>query len=245
MDVQFSHTTTEQLSALLDGRLSDDERATVEAHLAQCPMCRGDLEQLRRTVAFLHTVPDVAPPRSFRVTMTEPRPRLAPLPRAVRPELLRMLAGVAAALMVVVFVADAAQPVAMPGPSTRLPAPAAAPAASDQAERSAQPAAAGAVQSESVDLRPAGATATPIGPAALRAAEEPASRPEPAPPPAPEVLERRGVTLPPAADASVTAAQVPEEARRVWPTLGQLAALALGVIAMLFLAASLLLPRRS
>ena len=38
----------EQLSAYLDGELSEQERQQVEAHLKTCPSCRADYEQLRR-----------------------------------------------------------------------------------------------------------------------------------------------------------------------------------------------------
>lgn len=59
------HLTTEQLSALLDEQLSDEERAACEAHLRSCPQCRSELADLRQTVALLHALPTPELPRSF------------------------------------------------------------------------------------------------------------------------------------------------------------------------------------
>ncbi|MPZ15858.1 MAG: hypothetical protein GEU73_15790 [Chloroflexi bacterium] len=108
--MQSDHVGTEALSALLDGHLSDRERETVEAHLAGCPACRIDLEQLRRTVSLLQAMPAAAPARSFAVREAVPPARVGLVHRMARPPLLRALAGAAAALMVVVLLADAAWP---------------------------------------------------------------------------------------------------------------------------------------
>ncbi len=59
------HLTTEQLSALLDGEVSAEERTQWEAHLATCQRCQQELANLRRTVALLHALPQPALPRSF------------------------------------------------------------------------------------------------------------------------------------------------------------------------------------
>jgi len=59
------HLTTEQLSALLDEQLSDEERAACEIHLRSCRQCRSALESLRQTVALLRALPMPDLPRSF------------------------------------------------------------------------------------------------------------------------------------------------------------------------------------
>ncbi len=59
------HLTTEQLSALLDEQLSNEERAACEIHLRSCLPCRSALESLRQTVALLHALPMPDLPRPF------------------------------------------------------------------------------------------------------------------------------------------------------------------------------------
>ena len=55
----------DNLSAYLDGRLTDRERAKVERHLASCQACQEDLASLRQTVSILRRVPPRPVPRSF------------------------------------------------------------------------------------------------------------------------------------------------------------------------------------
>ncbi len=50
------------LSAYLEHDLGDAERAAVDAHLAACAMCAGDLAELRSTVELLRRLPDPEPP---------------------------------------------------------------------------------------------------------------------------------------------------------------------------------------
>jgi hypothetical protein len=59
------HLTTEQLSAHLDGQLSDLEQSQLDAHLKTCEQCQQEQTDLRRTVALLHAMPRPALPRSF------------------------------------------------------------------------------------------------------------------------------------------------------------------------------------
>jgi hypothetical protein len=59
------HDVREQLSALLDDALSTPERAALDAHLATCAECRGELEQLRGTVALLGRLGPVHAPAGF------------------------------------------------------------------------------------------------------------------------------------------------------------------------------------
>jgi hypothetical protein len=55
----------EQLSALLDEALGAAERRALEAHLATCPECRRELEQLRATTTLLGRLPAVRAPAGF------------------------------------------------------------------------------------------------------------------------------------------------------------------------------------
>ena len=55
----------EQLSALLDDELDEQERAELTAHLPTCAACRAELESLRRTRALVRALPQPALPRSF------------------------------------------------------------------------------------------------------------------------------------------------------------------------------------
>ena|SRR5579871_866146 len=45
------------LSAYHDGELSEGAKASFEQHLANCPPCRGELEQLRKLSAFMQAAP--------------------------------------------------------------------------------------------------------------------------------------------------------------------------------------------
>ncbi len=59
------HEARELLSALLDEALSPEESAPLEAHLATCTECRGELERLRRTVALVQALPPEHAPSGF------------------------------------------------------------------------------------------------------------------------------------------------------------------------------------
>lgn len=74
-------TQRERLSAYLDGQFPEGERSALERHIAGCARCAAELEELRRTIEVLRTLPAPALPRSFAL------PELAPAataPRAVR-----------------------------------------------------------------------------------------------------------------------------------------------------------------
>lgn len=47
----------EMLTEYLEGALTPDEMAAVDAHLATCPACRAYLDQMRATIDVLGTVP--------------------------------------------------------------------------------------------------------------------------------------------------------------------------------------------
>ena len=58
----------EQLSAYVDNQLSPGEKAALEARLAAEPGLAATLDDLRRTVSALRSLPLVKPPRSFTLT---------------------------------------------------------------------------------------------------------------------------------------------------------------------------------
>ena len=64
----------EQLSALLDNELGEQERAELGAHLPTCAACRAELASLRRTRALVRALPQPALPRSFALPL-EAMPR--------------------------------------------------------------------------------------------------------------------------------------------------------------------------
>jgi anti-sigma factor RsiW len=47
----------ELVTEYLEGRLGDPERSRFEAHLAECDGCDGYLDDMRRLVTSLHTLP--------------------------------------------------------------------------------------------------------------------------------------------------------------------------------------------
>jgi anti-sigma factor RsiW len=48
----------ERITDLLEGRLSPEEQAAIDAHLGECPGCVSAIEQFRRTVELLGRLPD-------------------------------------------------------------------------------------------------------------------------------------------------------------------------------------------
>lgn len=74
MAQENQHLTTEQLSALLDGEISAEERTQWEAHLATCQRCQQELASLRQTVALLRALPQPALPRSFELPAESAEP---------------------------------------------------------------------------------------------------------------------------------------------------------------------------
>ncbi len=91
MAQENQHLTTEQLSALLDGEVSAEEKTRWEAHLATCQRCQQELASLRRTVALLRALPQPALPRSFELPLeiAEPVALVAGTRQAAAPTPLR------------------------------------------------------------------------------------------------------------------------------------------------------------
>gem|GEM_PF-3258205 len=77
---------SEELSAYLDGELSSQERAALEAHLERCPRCREELASLRAVSTLVASLPQVEPSEQFRralnreISAHRPRRWLRPLP---------------------------------------------------------------------------------------------------------------------------------------------------------------------
>lgn len=188
-EARGSHVGTE-LSAYLDGQLSSPQRAKVEAHLAACGECRGELASLRHTVGLLRQLPPALPRRSFAL----PAEAAPPLPRwllLLTPGRLRLATGMAGLLLVAVIVADLFRlfPVApAPAPPTAPPA--------LSAPGPALPA--GPVRTAADAARPEGTAAPKSAPTAPEAAisgarAEPAATASPsAVAPAPQILREEG-----------------------------------------------------
>jgi len=76
-DPQLNDADLELLSAYIDRRLDDGERAALELRLNAEPGLRGALDELRATVALLHDLEPLKPPRSFAVAAPAAAPRRA------------------------------------------------------------------------------------------------------------------------------------------------------------------------
>lgn len=74
----FRHITDELLSAYIDGEVTEQERAFVEAAVAQDEQIAWRLNSLRQTVVLLRELPEMAMPRSFALTLEH----IAPVPVA-------------------------------------------------------------------------------------------------------------------------------------------------------------------
>lgn len=99
------------LVAYLEGELSPPERAAVEAHLADCPECRTELEAERQLSEQLASLPPTAPAPDFeaRFWARLAREREASAGRSGRwrlfgPRLALALGGVGAAALALVLV---------------------------------------------------------------------------------------------------------------------------------------------
>lgn len=77
----------ERISAALDGALSPEEQAKLEAHLAQCPECRALYEDLSKIHQSLLDLPPVEVPQGLAerimdaVAAEAAQPKVVPLPR--------------------------------------------------------------------------------------------------------------------------------------------------------------------
>ncbi len=96
------------LSAYIDKQLTARDRARVARHLEECPACRRELAELRRTIALVSQAPRLHAPRSFALPQTMQPAQT----RQRRWEGLfafaRTAAVIASALMVILFAGDMA-----------------------------------------------------------------------------------------------------------------------------------------
>jgi len=99
----------DRLTEYLEGDLSLDRRALVDAHLDACDACNGELDQLRTTIQLLRSLPDVEPPALLvpdvmrRIRAGEASPSVAARLREFIGELFAPGVAVPAGAMVVAF----------------------------------------------------------------------------------------------------------------------------------------------
>ena len=86
----------ELLSAYLDGALSDEERATLEARLQSDAALRRELARLRATVALIKTLPTLPAPRPLTLT-----PRMVRRPTILTSAAFSALSAAAAIILLV------------------------------------------------------------------------------------------------------------------------------------------------
>jgi anti-sigma factor RsiW len=55
----------DEFSALLDGELTQDERASVEAHLSQCAECLRELDKIKSVDTLYRELPHPTTPYGF------------------------------------------------------------------------------------------------------------------------------------------------------------------------------------
>jgi anti-sigma-K factor RskA len=91
----------EEAAAFALDALDHDEARAFERHLANCPDCEDELEELRFAAAALaFAVEPPAPSRSLRLRVLDTRAQVIPLPRRRRPRLLAAAVVAAAACAV-------------------------------------------------------------------------------------------------------------------------------------------------
>ena len=183
------HASTEQLSALVDGRAESDEQGFLAGHVEGCVVCSNELTDLRTVRDVLRALPVYLPPRSFTIPIEAAPParrfrRLIPLTRA--------LGTVAAVLCVVLFSVDAMQtgydtPASLPNGGAAMHLTTRATQEAAEAAKPAEPRAAARAASESgqpAEAAPKIANA-PAAPPAPAGAAKPAAAVAPAPTSAP------------------------------------------------------------
>lgn len=92
----------DMVDAYADGELAPGEAARFEAHMASCDGCRAAVESTRALKASLAAIPEVAVPRSFRLTPAMVTPHQPLRARAATPGFL-VVARVGAAASVAAF----------------------------------------------------------------------------------------------------------------------------------------------
>ena len=64
-------TLEELISAYVDGEVTEEERQTVEQHVASCASCRAALQDFSTAQTLLRTLPVLDAPQGFRQRVTE------------------------------------------------------------------------------------------------------------------------------------------------------------------------------
>lgn len=59
------HPNTERLQSLVEGILSEGDRAIIESHLVECTTCRNEVEEWRSLFSILATLPEFSPSIHF------------------------------------------------------------------------------------------------------------------------------------------------------------------------------------
>jgi hypothetical protein len=134
---QLSDDELELLSAYIDNQLAAADRGALEQRLGRDPALRVALDELRGTVALLHELAPLPPPRSFALDPAAFAPRPAPLFGW-----LRLGATLASVLLAITFAVEFASmgiaPASAPMTGGGAPAAAAPTAAMAESQRSAQ-----------------------------------------------------------------------------------------------------------
>src|SRR4051812_34764183 len=103
MERPGDHLSEQELSDYLDGRVEFAARRRARGHLDTCARCAAELDALGRTVELLRQLPELTPPRDFRIG---PRRRRTPSVAERLYPWTRVLSVVAAAFCVVMLVLD-------------------------------------------------------------------------------------------------------------------------------------------
>jgi hypothetical protein len=143
------------LSAYLDGALSPEARASVQAHLDTCALCRTRLAELRGTARLIAGLPMPVPSRSL-------------IPRVSVPvwmTALRTFSTVASAAAIFLFIVSAAMS-SFPRLTSTAGAPAAAPQATGALDQTRGGAASAPAANQSADDRQKAATSASNSPGA-------------------------------------------------------------------------------
>jgi hypothetical protein len=152
------HIRAEELfSAYIDQRVTADEQAFVDRHVATCAACRAQLQATRSMVAVLKAMPAVKAPRSF----------VLPKSMAVQPKssifswypAMRLATVLAAIAFVLVFTSDLLTVRPAGGGNIVMSVPSMAPVAPQQMPAPAQPMA----KSAPTDQQPPSAEPAPAG----------------------------------------------------------------------------------
>lgn len=93
------------LSSYIDGQVTSAERRLIEGHLPGCDRCSKELDELRRTVSLMGTLPELTPGRSY-VLSSAHRP--APARRSALPLWAPGIAAAACAVLLAVVISGQA-----------------------------------------------------------------------------------------------------------------------------------------